>query len=49
MPQSLELWDMSENRTMTLAAHDSLITALASSSSGLVASTSHDKFVKLWK
>ncbi|BAD67818.1 putative transcriptional corepressor LEUNIG [Oryza sativa Japonica Group] len=47
--QSLELWDMSENRTMTLAAHDSLITALASSSSGLVASTSHDKFVKLWK
>ncbi|XP_006643822.1 transcriptional corepressor LEUNIG-like [Oryza brachyantha] len=47
--QSLELWDMSENRTMTLAAHDSLITALASSSSGLVASTSHDKFLKLWK
>uniref|UniRef100_A0A0E0BXZ7 LisH domain-containing protein n=2 Tax=Oryza meridionalis TaxID=40149 RepID=A0A0E0BXZ7_9ORYZ len=47
--KSLELWDMSENRTMTLAAHDSLITALASSSSGLVASTSHDKFVKLWK
>ncbi|KAG8053226.1 hypothetical protein GUJ93_ZPchr0001g31078 [Zizania palustris] len=47
--QSLELWDMSENRTMTLAAHDGLITALATSSSGLVASTSHDKFVKLWK
>lgn len=47
--QALELWDMSENRTMTLAAHDGLISALASSSSGLVASASHDKYVKLWK
>ncbi|KAG0536273.1 hypothetical protein BDA96_03G049800 [Sorghum bicolor] len=47
--QSLELWDMSENRSMTIAAHDSLVSALASSSSGLVASTSHDKYVKLWR
>ncbi|KAJ1282326.1 hypothetical protein BS78_03G043200 [Paspalum vaginatum] len=47
--QSLELWDMSENRSMTIAAHDGLISAVASSSSGLVASTSHDKYVKLWR
>ncbi|WVZ72535.1 hypothetical protein U9M48_020975 [Paspalum notatum var. saurae] len=47
--KSLELWDMSENRSMTIAAHDSLISAVASSSSGLVASTSHDKYVKLWR
>ncbi|XP_035817502.1 transcriptional corepressor LEUNIG isoform X4 [Zea mays] len=47
--QSLELWDMSENRSMTVAAHDSLVSALASSSSGLVASSGHDKYVKLWR
>ncbi|CAL4965614.1 unnamed protein product [Urochloa decumbens] len=47
--QSLELWDMVENRSMTVAAHDSLISAVASSSSGLVASTGHDKYVKLWR
>lgn len=47
--QSLELWDMVENRSMTVAAHDGLISALASSSTGLVASVSHDKHVKLWK
>ncbi|CAO2185900.1 unnamed protein product [Urochloa humidicola] len=47
--QSLELWDMAENRSMTVAAHDSLISAVASCSSGLVASTGHDKYVKLWR
>ncbi|RVX19905.1 Transcriptional corepressor LEUNIG [Vitis vinifera] len=48
--QYLELWNMSENKTMTLAAHDGLIAALAVSTvSGLVASASHDKIVKLWK
>lgn len=41
---------MSENKTMTLSAHDGLIAALSvSSATGLVASASHDKFVKLWK
>lgn len=41
---------MSENKTMTLSAHDGLIAALSVSSvTGLVASASHDKFVKLWK
>lgn len=48
--QSLELWDMSENETMTLPAHEGLIAALAvSNANGLVASVSHDKFIKLWK
>ncbi|KAK1298168.1 Transcriptional corepressor LEUNIG [Acorus calamus] len=47
---SLELWNMVENKTMTLSAHDGLIAALAvSTSTGYVASASHDKFVKLWK
>ncbi|KAK7851010.1 transcriptional corepressor leunig, partial [Quercus suber] len=41
---SLELWNMSENKTMTLSAHDGLIAALAVSTvTGLVASASHDK------
>ena len=48
--QSLELWNMSQNKTMTLPAHDGLITSLAvSTATGLVASASHDKLVKLWK
>jgi WD40 repeat protein len=48
--QSLELWNMSENKTMTLPAHEGLITSLAvSTATGLVASASHDKLVKLWK
>ncbi|CAK8568678.1 unnamed protein product [Lathyrus sativus] len=48
--QSMELWNMAENKTMTLSAHDGLITALAVSTvNGLVASASHDKYIKLWK
>ncbi|KAL8537084.1 hypothetical protein ACS0TY_012316 [Phlomoides rotata] len=48
--QSLELWNMSENKTMTLSAHEGLIASLAVSSvAGMVASASHDKIVKLWK
>ena len=50
MLQSLELWNMNENKTMTLPAHEGLIAALAvSTATGLVASASHDKLVKLWK
>ncbi|XP_020681856.1 transcriptional corepressor LEUNIG-like [Dendrobium catenatum] len=48
--QSLELWDMAEKKRLTLAAHEGLISSLAvSNANGLVASASHDKFVKLWK
>ncbi|KAK7815931.1 transcriptional corepressor leunig-like protein [Quercus suber] len=48
--QTLELWNTSENKTMTLHAHDKLVSALAvSSTAGLIATASHDKYVKLWK
>ncbi|VAH77420.1 unnamed protein product [Triticum turgidum subsp. durum] len=49
--ESLELWDIREKNTVTISnAHDGLIAALAASNaSGLVASVSHDKLVKLWK
>ncbi|THU64949.1 hypothetical protein C4D60_Mb01t31900 [Musa balbisiana] len=48
--QSLELWDMNENKTMPSSAHEGLIAALAASNvTGVIASVSHDKCVKLWK
>ncbi|XP_021597101.1 transcriptional corepressor LEUNIG isoform X2 [Manihot esculenta] len=48
--ETLELWNMAENKTMALPAHDKLVSALAVSNvTGLVASASHDKHVKLWK
>ncbi|XP_070669845.1 transcriptional corepressor LEUNIG-like isoform X2 [Malus domestica] len=48
--QTLELWNMTENKTMTLQAHEGLIDSLAVSTvTGLIASASHDKFVKIWK
>lgn len=48
--QSLELWNMMEKQTIPVAAHDGLIAALAQSpATGMVASASHDKSVKLWK
>ncbi|XP_017415074.1 transcriptional corepressor LEUNIG_HOMOLOG isoform X7 [Vigna angularis] len=48
--QSLELWNMVENRCMTIPAHECVISALAQSPvTGMVASASHDKSVKIWK
>ncbi|KAL5711763.1 hypothetical protein ACHQM5_014006 [Ranunculus cassubicifolius] len=48
--QSLELWNMAENKSMTVQAHENLIAALAQSPvTGMVASASHDQSVKLWK
>ncbi|KAI9073967.1 hypothetical protein K1719_025650 [Acacia pycnantha] len=48
--QSLELWNIAENKTMTVSAHEGLIASLAVSPvTGSVASASHDRFVKLWK
>ncbi|CAN6460353.1 unnamed protein product [Victoria cruziana] len=48
--QSLELWNMVDNKTMSVAAHEGLIAALAQSpATGMVASASHDKCVKIWK
>ncbi|XP_074582236.1 transcriptional corepressor LEUNIG_HOMOLOG-like [Curcuma longa] len=48
--QSLELWNRIENQIMTVQAHEGVIAALAQSSmTGMIASASHDKSVKLWK
>jgi WD40 repeat protein len=48
--QTFELWNMAENKTMSLKSPEALITALAQSpATGMVASASHDKCVKLWK
>ncbi|KAJ7552611.1 hypothetical protein O6H91_06G061800 [Diphasiastrum complanatum] len=48
--QSLVLWNMVENKCMTISAHEGLIAALAQSpSTGTIASASHDKCVKFWK
>ncbi|KAK6945018.1 LIS1 homology motif [Dillenia turbinata] len=46
---NLEIWDMTKSKIMSIAAHDHLISELAVSDvTGLVASASHDKTVKLW-
>ncbi|XP_010936000.1 transcriptional corepressor LEUNIG_HOMOLOG isoform X1 [Elaeis guineensis] len=48
--QSLELWNVIENQTMKVQAHEGLIAALAQAQvTGMVASASHDKSVKLWR
>ncbi|KAJ6703082.1 TRANSCRIPTIONAL REGULATOR OF FILAMENTOUS GROWTH FLO8 [Salix viminalis] len=48
--QSLELWNLAENKCMTVAAHECLVSALAQSqATAMVASASHDKCVKIWK
>ncbi|XP_010509984.1 PREDICTED: transcriptional corepressor LEUNIG_HOMOLOG-like isoform X2 [Camelina sativa] len=48
--QTLELWNTMENKCMTIAAHECVISALAQShSTGMMASASHDKSVKIWK
>ncbi|KAK2984343.1 hypothetical protein RJ640_026967 [Escallonia rubra] len=48
--RSLELWNMAENKSMTVPAHENIIAALTQSPvTGMVASASHDSSVKLWK
>lgn len=48
--QSLELWNMAENKCMTVSAHESIVAALAQSPvTGMVASASHDSSIKIWK
>ncbi|KAF5784794.1 putative WD40/YVTN repeat-like-containing domain superfamily, WD40-repeat-containing [Helianthus annuus] len=48
--RSWELWNMAENKSMTVQAHDDIIAALAQSSvTGMVTSASHDRSIKLWK
>ncbi|XP_047167896.1 transcriptional corepressor LEUNIG_HOMOLOG-like isoform X1 [Vigna umbellata] len=46
----LELWNMSENKSMTIPAHENVISSMAQSSvTGMVASASFDNYVKVWK
>ncbi|KAH7572338.1 hypothetical protein JRO89_XS04G0240000 [Xanthoceras sorbifolium] len=48
--ETLELWNMTENKILTLNAHEKLVSALTVSNvTGLVASASHDKYLKIWK
>ncbi|KAL2338311.1 hypothetical protein Fmac_012757 [Flemingia macrophylla] len=48
--ETLELWDFGENKTLTVPAHDKVVSSLAVSNvTGLLASTSHDKHFKIWK
>ncbi|KAG6425417.1 hypothetical protein SASPL_115852 [Salvia splendens] len=48
--RALELWNMVENKSMTVPAHENIIASLAQSPlTGMVASASHDSSVKLWK
>ncbi|XP_074268747.1 transcriptional corepressor LEUNIG_HOMOLOG-like isoform X3 [Silene latifolia] len=47
--RNLELWNMAENRSMSIRAHENIVSALAASSTGMVASAGHDGSVKLWK
>ncbi|XP_031406262.1 transcriptional corepressor LEUNIG_HOMOLOG-like isoform X2 [Punica granatum] len=47
---SLELWNVAENKRMTVPAHENIISALAQTPvTCLVASASHDSSVKIWK
>ncbi|XP_021763452.1 transcriptional corepressor LEUNIG_HOMOLOG-like isoform X1 [Chenopodium quinoa] len=47
--RSLELWNMADNRSMTVPAHDNIVSALTASVTGMVASAGHDCAVKIWK
>ncbi|ONM11794.1 leunig-related3 [Zea mays] len=48
--QTLELWSLSDNQRIPIQAHEGLIAALAHSPfTGMIASASHDRCVKLWK
>ncbi|KAK7292087.1 hypothetical protein RIF29_07771 [Crotalaria pallida] len=48
--ETLEVWNFGENKTMSIHAHDKLVSSLAVSNvNGLVASASHDKHFKIWK
>ncbi|KAL1818568.1 hypothetical protein ACET3Z_013437 [Daucus carota] len=48
--KGLELWNIAENKFMTVRAHENMIAGLAQSPiTGMIASGSHDSSVKLWK
>ncbi|WVZ10597.1 hypothetical protein V8G54_015127 [Vigna mungo] len=48
--KTIDVWDFGENKTLTMHAHEKLVSSLAiSNATGLLASTSHDKHLKIWK
>ncbi|XP_047173130.1 transcriptional corepressor LEUNIG-like [Vigna umbellata] len=48
--KTIDVWDFGENKTLTIHAHEKLVSSLAvSNATGLLASTSHDKHLKIWK
>ncbi|KAK4789751.1 hypothetical protein SAY86_017055 [Trapa natans] len=48
--QTMAIWYLAENRSVTIPAHECVISALAQSpATGMIASTSHDKSIKIWK
>jgi WD40 repeat protein len=48
--QTLELWSLSDSQRNPIQAHEGLVAALAHSPfTGMIASASHDRYVKLWK
>lgn len=48
--QTLELWSLSDNQRNPIQVHEGLVAALAHSPfTGMIASASHDRYVKLWK
>ncbi|KAF8708857.1 hypothetical protein HU200_030248 [Digitaria exilis] len=48
--QTLELWSFLDKQRNPIQAHEGLIAALAHSPfTGMIASASHDRYVKLWK
>nr|CAB3497381.1 unnamed protein product [Digitaria exilis] len=49
-PKTLELWSFLDKQRNPIQAHEGLIAALAHSPfTGMIASASHDRYVKLWK
>ncbi|OEL34203.1 Transcriptional corepressor [Dichanthelium oligosanthes] len=50
LASTMELWSYSDNQRNPIQAHEGLIAALAHSPyTGMIASASHDRYVKLWK
>jgi len=47
--QTIDVLDFGEKKTFTMHAHEKLVSSLAVSNAGLLASTSHDKHLKFWK
>lgn len=48
--QYIDIWNpIMRNKTWTVKAHEGMVSALAATKSNVIASVSHDQWVKLWK